>query len=89
MGYLPSKADTDFWYRDAGDYYEYLATYVDDILVYSKRPMDTINELKKHYVLKGIGKPEYYLGGNVEDLDEKYWIEQGISSESQNIQVLP
>ena len=49
---------------------------MDDILVYSKRPMDTVDGLKKHYVLKGIGKPEYYLGGNVEDLDEKYWIDQ-------------
>ena len=70
MGFLPSKADADFLYRDRGDHYEYLATYVDDILVYSKKPMEIIEELQKHYVLKGIGIPEYYLGGNVEDVQD-------------------
>ena len=78
LGYLPSKADSDFWYRDAGNHYEYLATYVDDILVYSRKPMETINELQKHYILKGVGVPEYYLGGNVEEIQNRSWNERGI-----------
>ena len=40
-----------------------IATYVDDLLVFSKEPMAIINELKKIYILKGVGEPEYYLGG--------------------------
>ena len=34
--------------------------------------MAIMTELKKVYVLKGVGIPEYYLGGNVEILDE-HW----------------
>ena len=37
MGFKPSKADYDLWYRPAlsGDHYEYVATYVDDISAFS------------------------------------------------------
>ena len=64
MGFKPSKADFDLWYRDKGDHYEYVATYVDDILAFSRDPMKIINEIQDDYVLKGIGTPEYYLGGD-------------------------
>ncbi|MCP4273878.1 MAG: hypothetical protein GY781_18300, partial [Gammaproteobacteria bacterium] len=64
MGFRPSKADHDLWLRSAGDHYEYVATYVDDILAFSRDPMHIINEIKKDYMLKGVGIPEYYLGGN-------------------------
>jgi hypothetical protein len=62
VGYRPTKADTDFWMKDCGDHYEYIATYVDDVLVYSKYPMRRIKELQLDYVLKGIGITRYYLG---------------------------
>ena len=64
MGFVPSKADFDLWVRDMGTHHEYVATYVDDILVFSKDPMGIIEEIRKDYMLKGVGKPEYYLGGN-------------------------
>jgi hypothetical protein len=76
MGYKPSKADADFWIKDCGTHYEYIATYVDDVLAFGKNPLRTINELKKDYILKGIGKPEYYLGGNVVDI-ENDWKKSG------------
>ena len=79
MGYLPSKADYDFWYKDCGDHYEYVATYVDDVLIYSRKPMEVISKLKKDYILKGIGDPEYYLGGDVEQLDNT-WTKDGINT---------
>ena len=41
-----------------------MATYVDDILALSRDPMSIINDIQKSYMLKGIGVPEYYLGGN-------------------------
>ena len=75
MGYKPSKADTDFWIKDCGDHYEYIATYVDDVLAFGKNPLATINELKKDYILKGIGKPEYYLGGDVLELDPTWGVD--------------
>ena len=40
--------------------------------------MDLIDQLKQHYELKGIGFPEYYLGGNVEYLDE-HWTKESIN----------
>ena len=79
MGFKPTNADTDFWIRDCKDHYEYVATYVDDILAYSRDPMKIIEEVKKDYVLKGIGTPVYYLGGNIKQLDEQ-WQKQGINT---------
>jgi hypothetical protein len=58
-------------------HYEYLATYVDDILIWSKDPMAVIKSLEKTYMLKSVGIPEYYLGGNVEFLGEA-WKNQGL-----------
>ena len=34
--------------------------------------MKVINELKRDYILKGIGQPEFYLGGNVHELMEEF-----------------
>ena len=64
MDFLPSKADHDLWMREKGDHYEYIATYLDDLLVFSKRPMDIIDKIRKTYELKGVGAPEYYLGSD-------------------------
>jgi len=61
-GFIPSKADSDLWFKDCGTHYEYLARYVDDILVFSKGPMKIIECLKVMYPLQGVGLPEYYLG---------------------------
>jgi hypothetical protein len=53
-------------------HYEYLTTYVDDILIWSKNPMAVIKSLEKTYMSKFEGIQEYYLGGNVELLGEAY-----------------
>ena len=58
MGYRPSYADTDLWIKDCGDHYEYIVTYVDDILAFSKDPLAVIKEIQKEYTLKGINKVE-------------------------------
>ena len=79
MGYKPSKADADLWYKEYDNHYEYMARYVDDILVWSKDPMAVITELQKTYTLKGVGNPEYYLGGNVEELGPE-WEKQGVKT---------
>jgi hypothetical protein len=64
---------------DKLSHYEYLAAYLDDILIWSKDPMAVIKALKKTYMLKSVGIPEYYLGGNVEFLGES-WNNQGLGS---------
>ena len=55
-----------------------MATYVDDLLVWSKDPMAVIKILEEDYILKGVGVPEYYLGGNMEYLNE-HWVQEGIN----------
>ena len=78
MGFTPSKADFDLWIRRLSDgSYEYIGCYVDDVIAFSKNPMAIIEELRKDYILKGVGKPEYYLGGDVEELGSD-WNEDGI-----------
>lgn len=65
IGFTPSHADSDMWMKDCGTHYEYICTYVDDILIMSKDPMAIIKLLEEEYPLKGVGTPEYYLGGDL------------------------
>ena len=39
--------------------------------------MAIMQELEKVYIMKGVGKPQYYLGGDVVELDEP-WNQEGI-----------
>ena len=64
MGFTPSKADPDVWMRLVNDHYEYIAVYVDDLLIASKDPRSILDLLKTKYgyKLKGDGEVEYHLG---------------------------
>ena len=42
-----------------------VAVYVDDVIVFSKRAEDIMNDIQEIYKMKGVGKPELYLGGNM------------------------
>ena len=77
MGYRPSKGEPNLWMKDCNEHYEYIATYVDDLMIASKDPEGIIKTVKETYDLKGVGPPEYYLGGNVEDMDE-HWTKKNI-----------
>jgi hypothetical protein len=72
-----AKHDPDLWMVDKSSHFEYLSTCVDDILIWSKDPMAVIKSLEKTYMLKGVGIPEYYLGGNLQFLGEA-WFFQGL-----------
>jgi hypothetical protein len=50
MGFAPSKADLDLWIRKGIDgSYEYIASYVDDIILISKEAMKLIDMFKETY----------------------------------------
>ena len=54
--------------RGCGDHYEYLCTWVDDLIFASKNPMWLMEKLqtqKYGYKLKGVGKPECYLAADI------------------------
>ena len=79
LGFRPSRGDPDFWYKDCGTHYEYCACYVDDLLVWSKDPIAILKQLKETYTIKGEGVPEYFLGGDIETMDE-HWTKEGINT---------
>ena len=64
MGFFPSLAEHDIWMRHCGDHYEYVAVYVDDLLIASKDPNAIIKALtdKYHFKLKGTGPVTFHLG---------------------------
>ncbi len=64
MGFTPSRAEPDIWMRDMGDHYEYIAVYVDDLLIVSKDPQGIIDLLTKEhdFKLKGTGPISFHLG---------------------------
>ena len=78
LGFKKTKHDPDLWMVDKSSHYEYLATYVDDILIWRKDPMAVIKSLEMIYLLKNVSIPEYYLGGNLEFLGDS-WKNQGLA----------
>jgi hypothetical protein len=64
MGFFPSLAEPDIWMRDKGDHYEYIAVYVDDLLIASKEPKGIIDTLTDdhNFKLKGTGPISFHLG---------------------------
>jgi hypothetical protein len=67
LGFFPSFADPDVWMRDAGDHYEYVVVYVDDLIAAMKKPEEFYDKLRGdpwNYTLKGVGTPSYHLGGD-------------------------
>ena len=47
-----------------GSHWEYLCTYVDDLLVMSKNPKKFMDELQQTFKMKGVGPPTYHLGAD-------------------------
>ena len=67
MGFTPTYADPNVWMRDAGDVYECVVVYVDDILTALKDPDSFCKELQSYpwnYKLKNVEEPRFHLGGD-------------------------
>ena len=52
LSFKPSKADPCVWLREVKDIYEYIVTYVDDLLIASEEPQKIIQDLKEKFKLK-------------------------------------
>ena len=63
LRFKPCKADPCVWLREVRDKYEYIAIYVDDLLIASEEPQKIIQDLKEQFKLKiqGDGPLEYHL----------------------------
>ncbi len=67
LGFVPSFADPDVWMRDAGNCWEYVVIYVDDLLVAVKDPDKFFDALKAdpyNYDLSGECDLKYHLGAD-------------------------
>jgi len=65
MGFQPSRSDPDIWMRSCDDHYEYIACYVDDLLIASKKPqaiIDALTAAPNNFKLKGTGPTTFHLG---------------------------
>ena len=64
MGFTPCKAEPDIWMRRVGNLYEYIGTYVDNLVIVSKNPEDIARALTQDYKfkLKGTGPIAFHLG---------------------------
>ena len=58
------KVDPCVWLREVKDKYEYIAIYVDDLLIASEEPQKIIQDLKDKFKLriKGDGPLEFHIG---------------------------
>ena len=62
--------------RDRGDHYEYIGTFVDDLLIFSRKCQAIIELItgKYGYKLKNVGPPEYYSGADMSlNCDTGFW----------------
>ena len=69
MGFKPTRADPDLWIKSSEDNkrYEYIATYVDDIIIVAEEPTKYLEIIKSKFPIRNIEElPEYYLGNNLE-----------------------
>ena len=54
--------------RDAGDCYEYIVVYMDDLIVAMKDPKEFFDQLQSppvNFKLKGVRPASYHLGGDL------------------------
>src|SRR5687767_12178778 len=70
MGFTNSYADPAIWMKEQEEHWEYIAAWVDDMLICSKESQKIIDTLKKEYTLKGVGFPKYYLVADMKMLEK-------------------
>jgi hypothetical protein len=64
VGFVQSKAESDIWMQESNGLYEYIAVYVDDLLIASRDPGEITRMLDntQKFKLKGVVQLTYHLG---------------------------
>jgi Reverse transcriptase (RNA-dependent DNA polymerase) len=63
MGFVQSKAESYIWMRENNGLHEYIAVYVDDLLIAARDPEGITRMLENTcFKLKGVGSLTYHLG---------------------------
>ena len=78
LGFTPSKAEPEIWMREAKGMYEYVATYVDDLLLAtndSKSFIDLLTSPRYNLKFKGTSENDFHSGADFDrDTDRKLFI---------------
>lgn len=80
MGFQPSRADQDLWWRRSDDYegYDYIATHVDDIICAAKDPSKYMAQIEQEFKIRDLSdSPSYYLGNDLKKLGDKFHVSCG------------
>ena len=64
MQFLPSRADPYLWLRVNNCVYEYIARYVDDLLIFARCPNDLVTTLQRTFSVHTSGS-NLFLGGDI------------------------
>ena len=67
MGFDPSRADLDLWIRAPLHHngYDYMATFVNDLIVVAKEPLQCLEVLDSKFKLRNItDSPKFFPGTN-------------------------
>jgi Reverse transcriptase (RNA-dependent DNA polymerase) len=65
LGFTSTKAKEGIWIKDMSNHYDYIAVYVDDLMIASRNPKWIIERLKAvPFSLKGTEPVMYHLGCN-------------------------
>jgi len=77
MGFLPTRADQDLWYRKSDEYngYDYIATHVDDIIIAAKDPSKYMAMIEQEFSVRDLSdSPDYYLGNNLKKVRDCFHV---------------
>ena len=75
MGFEPSRADQDLWYKLSEDKtkYEYIATHVDYLIIATVEPQKYMVQIEQEIKVRNVeDTPSYYLGNDVKGVMNKY-----------------
>jgi Reverse transcriptase (RNA-dependent DNA polymerase) len=64
MGFIRTKAKADIWMKENNNLYEYIAVYVNDLLIAARNPKEIVQILKEQhkFKLKGAGPLSSHFG---------------------------
>ena len=63
--FRPYKVEADLWIQDAWFNYEYITIYSDEVIFFGNDTTGILKLLNTLFPLKGVGDPEFCLGGDV------------------------
>ena len=82
FGFRTSTADPDLWLHKTNYGYNYITRYADDVICFSRNPKCIMDYLSKYYTMKGVGYPQFYLGGDILEMPNSWKVKYAMSAKT-------